>query len=236
MSTELDPGNAWTGRCPHCQRETTFHPRGTSPVWRPTKAEAKGRFRAGELYRRASVVAECPGCGLPVHVIFEGVAKTNPPNDHATWSEPQIIHPRPVLTAFAPAEVPPDLKRDFDEAVSVLPDSSQSSANLARRVLQEVLISRAGSKRRASLEVQIEQAVKKGKVPSWCVQDLTAIRGWGNAGAHVKHDAEGGVIRPSQEQAKFLLDALHRLFLHFYVMEARATQSLADLENAKGKT
>jgi hypothetical protein len=131
---------------------------------------------------------------------------------------------RPVAT-----EVPDDIRRDFIEAVRVLPISAQSSAALTRRTLQQILRDYAETTKK-DLYDQIQEVLDSGNLPSSLAKQLHAVRVIGNFAAHPLKSQNTGLILPVEpNEAEWNLDVLEDVFDHYFVKPAQTNARLANL-------
>lgn len=218
----------WTARCPYCTVVAVFHPH-PHGVWRPHTAAAKARH--GEHASIAVAGGTCAACGLLVIAIRGGV---HDGREHDAFDEAEIVWPPVMLRDPAPPKVEADLRQDYDEAIRVLQISPQSTATLARRILQIVLVRKAGApSKKTNLNAQIDDVIKRDAVPGWIAENLHVIRELGNYGAHHAEDVDGETIRLDEDQAMFVLEVIGSLFQHFYVQPAVSAAHKARLATMK---
>jgi hypothetical protein len=226
------------GLCPHCRTVVRFE-----PVTWAAEGHSQGPCSAMTAHTPGGFmiefsVAGCPSCGKPVmsaHRLWQG--------DKTSWGLPGLIWPqfaeRPI-----PVEVDaeaPDIAEDFREAVSVLPWSKKASAALSRRCLQQVLLRKAGVKKR-DLADQIDEVMPN--LPTHLAENIDAIRQVGNFAAHPsKSTSTGEIVAVEQEEAEWLIEVLEELFEYFFVAPARSAsrrqtlnQKLADIKKQPLKT
>lgn len=210
-------------KCPHC--EIAFHPQ---PIYVKLP---KGR--AGQWFGECHVCPECQRL-IVVFMTADLVPKTKVEDITSMHGSNQLlVYPRTTTTRKAPAEVPDEVRQDFNEASAVLPHSARASAALSRRCLQHLLIEVAGASRKATLEEQISAVVSNGKLPSALAAELPAIRKVGNFAAHPEKNTQTGVlIEVAPGEAEWLLDILEDLFDALCVRPAVRARRLEEL-NAK---
>jgi hypothetical protein len=106
---------------------------------------------------------------------------------------------------------------DYREACLVLSDSPKASAALSRRCLQN-LLREVEKVKPGNLADEIEQVIKGGKLPSFLVQSIDAIRNTGNFAAHPMKSQKSGEILPVEPgEAEWNLDVLESLFDFYFV-------------------
>lgn len=121
-----------------------------------------------------------------------------------------------------PPHVPTDLKKDFDEAVSILSLSPQGSAALTRRALQQVLRDYGHTKAKDLFD-QIQEVVEANLLPASLSDQLNAVRVIGNFAAHPLKSQNTGLILPVEDhEAEWNLDVLESVFDHYFVKPAQA--------------
>lgn len=126
------------------------------------------------------------------------------------------VHGRPEC----PPEVPSEFATDYNEACAVLPFSPQSSAALARRILQ-ALLQGPGKVSKGDLAQQIDRATD---IPSTVMEGLHLLRQMGNFAAHEQRDKSTGVVLPiERDEAEFALGIVELLFDHYFVKPAKLT-------------
>jgi hypothetical protein len=124
------------GKCPHCLHDVFFVEARVAP---PERAGDYGHswLSTGEQENVQVDFWLCPNCDHLV--VFATV--TTPQGDRDT----HLVWPRTVLRPVPP-EVHEHIKKDYVEAVQVLPLSAKASAALSRRCLQTVLAEAGGAK------------------------------------------------------------------------------------------
>jgi hypothetical protein len=128
-----------------------------------------------------------------------------------------LARPRGATRTPCPAEVPPELAEDYNEACLVLPDSPKASAALSRRCLQNVLREAAGVTH-SDLSKEIQEVISISKLPSHLSESLDAVRHIGNFAAHpIKSQQTGAVLPVEPGEAEWTLDVLEGLFDFYYV-------------------
>lgn len=170
----------------------------------------------------------CPECQKPI-VKLESEHRA-PQGQHGRkivplfCAYPASASPRPV----AP-DVPDPYKKDFEEAVAVLPISPKASAALSRRNLQAVIHDKAGIKRK-DLNQEIQALIDSGVLPSYLSESLHAVRNIGNFAAHpIKSTSTGEIVDVEPGEAEWNLDVLESLFDFYFVQPAIAAKRKAEL-------
>lgn len=122
---------------------------------------------------------ECPGC----HQLTMELLHRN----DANWRR---VLPRGLGRPPVPSEVPPGIKKDYEEAAAVLALSVNASAALSRRCLQVVL--REHGYNQGDVSKQIDAILSETDplkaIPSSLRQTVDAIRNFGNFAAHAIND------------------------------------------------
>ena len=212
-------------KCPHCRVE--IHPDfSETPIGAGVGVGGEPAIGGGR-YPTFFTVRHmvCPACGRAILSLmgFAG-SKSN-------VSSSVFIHPRRATRAPAPADVPVDLAKDFNEAGVVLEDSPQSSTALSRRCLQALLALQGFDHH--NLAGAIDAVLEAKALRSELADDLDTIRKIGNFAAHPMKDTNSGEILPVEpHEAEWNLDVLEGLFDFYYVAPAKAAAKRTAL-NAK---
>ena len=128
-----------------------------------------------------------------------------------------LAYPRTATWAPCPTEVPAAFAEDYRESCLVLADSPKASAALSRRCLQNVLRGVAKVKP-GNLADEIQQVIDSGKLPSYLVESIDAIRNIGNFAAHPMKSQKSGEILPIEPgEAEWNLDTLEAVFDFYFV-------------------
>jgi hypothetical protein len=126
--------------------------------------------------------------------------------------------------------VPPPFSTDWKEACLVFTDSPKASAALSRRCLQQVLVEKAGVKKR-DLYDQIQDVLDAKVLPSHLAEAIDSVRAVGNFAAHpIKSQSSGAVVEVEPGEAEWNLDTLEGLFDFFFVQPERLRRKRAALE------
>lgn len=149
------------------------------------------------------------------------------------WEEVAIIvHPVDHGRPPVPSEVPEDYAKDYDEACAVLQVSPQSTAALARRLLQALL--RGPGKIPSGKNLAEEIKAAKGTLSPLVWEALNTLRQMGNFAAHEQRDKGTGVVLPiERHEAEFALDVVERLFDEYFVAPAKVAAAKAKFNAAK---
>ena len=195
-------------KCPHCL--TAFHDnREDTPL-------LEDRTSRWTLFRRT-----CPECGRFVFSLHEEYSRFQVEGDNYYHDERSFLcYPRAPSRTPLSEEVPDEYSKDYSEACLTLADSPKASAALSRRCLQHLLREKAGVKK-GNLADEIQQVLSAGKLPSYLLESLDAIRNIGNFAAHpIKSTASGEIIDVEPGEAEWNLDVLESMFDHFFVQPA----------------
>ena len=205
--------------CPHCGK--AFH-----DSWNVT--EILGISPDIRWHSKATI---CPSCKEPTIELeqfrFRG---NNQPLEHL-----QIIrvYPRNTFRKPTPAEIPPGIKGDYEEACAVLSISEKASAALSRRCLQAILRENGYAQR--DLAKQIDAVLNEPDpakaIPTGLRTTVDAIRNFGNFSAHpVTDQTTLQVIDVEPGEADWCLEILEDMFDHYYVKPAQAVARKAALD------
>lgn len=140
-----------------------------------------------------------------------------------TDGEPITIYPykKPKQTRSAPSVVPPDITKEYNEAVAVLEQSTKASAALSRRCLQNLLHNHLNIKKK-DLNQEIDELLKTG-IPTYLSEAIDAVRNIGNFAAHpIKFQNTGTIADVEPGEAEWSLDVLEMLFDFYFVRPADA--------------
>jgi Domain of unknown function (DUF4145) len=186
----------------------------------------------GTHYMVASLCPSCNrlmithGAGEPIYrndagMIPDGLGRKK-------WSH--LIHPLNSSThGPAPAEVSPDLARDYEEAAMLAALSPMASAALSRRCLQNTIRDKTGISK-GNLAQEIDDVIGQNLLPADLADQLDAIRHIGNFAAHpIKSQDTGSIMAVEPEEAEWNLGVLEGLFEFWYVRPARTAAHKADL-------
>jgi hypothetical protein len=169
----------------------------------------------------------CPECGKAI-IYLEAVTKQRANQGTTTVARFMAYPPHKSMRPL-PAEVPDPYKRDFDEAVAVLPLSPKASAALSRRNLQAVLRDKALTQQKDLFD-QIEEVVATARLPSHIADGLHAVRNIGNFAAHeIKSKVTGAIVEVEAGEAEWNLDVLESLFDFYFVEPTKAAKRKAEL-------
>jgi hypothetical protein len=145
-----------------------------------------------------------------------------------------LARPKGVSRNPVPPEVPKKYSEDYLEACAVITDSPKASAALSRRCLQLIIRDVAGIKKK-NLDLEIEEVIKTGGLPSLIAESLDAVRTTGNFAAHpIKSTSTGEIVPVEVGEAEWNLDVLESLFDFYFVQPEILKRKRAAL-NAKLK-
>ncbi|MEL4861503.1 DUF4145 domain-containing protein [Pseudoflavonifractor phocaeensis] len=113
-----------------------------------------------------------------------------------------------------PEYVPEGIRRDYEEAYSILNKSPKASATLARRCLQGMIRDFYGEKDKPNLYQEIDAIKDRVPPAQWAAID--AVRKIGNIGAHMEKDVDL-IIDVEPEEAEQLLRLIELLMDKWYV-------------------
>ncbi|UBB89990.1 DUF4145 domain-containing protein [Candidatus Kaistella beijingensis] len=156
--------------------------------------------------------------------------------------EEYLVRPITASRPPVPVEVDKNFSDDYNEACLVVNFSPKASAALSRRCLQNILREKAGVKK-GDLANEIQEVIDDGKLPTYLIESIDAIRNIGNFAAHPNKSKITGEIVPVEiGEAEWLLDVIESLF-DFYFVQPKILQEkrnelnkkLADLGKPKMK-
>ena len=208
-------------KCPHCSVTV-------APWYSYNNLEYDGRNNYG--VKRFI----CPACKqMVVQLVVGERGHSEWHRDHGLIGEVTeiIVHPRRGARAGCPAEAPPHIAEDFNEAALVLTDSPKASAALSRRCLQHILRETAKIKP-GNLSNEMQELLNRQTLPTHIAENLDAIRNIGNFAAHPSKDAATGDIAPVEpHEAEWNLDVLELLIDFYYVQPEVAKKKRAALNS-----
>lgn len=208
-------------KCPHCR--VAFHD--------AVKITALDRDKDGSW---GALTRKCPECGLLIVGMEEiqWARNTQASGSRLERASPEVLlWPRtPARDALSP-EVPPEFRKDYDEACDVLSLSPRASAALSRRCLQHILREKAGVKK-GNLAEEIADARRAG-LPAHIADVLDEVRVVGNFAAHPEKDKmTGEIVSVEPAEAEHNLIVIEALFDHFFVQPGK-TQKRREALNRK---
>lgn len=130
------------------------------------------------------------------------------------------VYPRSVFTRF-PDYVPEAIRKDYQEACTILNDSPRAAATLCRRCLQG-MIRDFWNIRRNTLNEEINAL--KSIVPATQWKVLDSLRKLGNIGAHMEKDVNL-MIDIDRKTAAMLVKLIERMIKEWYI-ESHETEAL----------
>ena len=176
--------------------------------------------------------AVCPRCNRAIiqirELIYlqeEGLLKSRSliPGIYKKWV---LAWPRKSLLCND-QNIPAEIKKDMNEAYSIVDISPGAAACLARRVLERILRKYLSLKGK-NLKELINAS--QDKVHPRIFELLDSVRGYGVFGAHLKDDSVNGEILDVQdEEVGFILEVVKELIDEEFVKKARFKQMLEQL-------
>lgn len=222
-------------QCPSCSKE--FHPQPDMQHGYYLADQSEDDARGFGI-----TVQLCPSCSKIVVAFREGEiysysggTRTYVSPYHLTSEE--IIYPKVSSRPLAD-EVPDTYREEYEEAFLTNGMSSKASAALSRRLLQSILQTELGIKKR-NLSDEIDEFISTAGAPSYLNDAIDAIRNIGNFGAHpIKNTNTGEIVDVEEGEAEWLLEVIEFLLDFVFVqprrLEARKQELNKKLE-AMGK-
>ncbi len=102
-------------------------------------------------------------------------------NHFALWRDKQLLYPQTYVTPRPTADMPPDVKDDYEEAQAIFSQSPRGAAALLRLAIQKLVIALGESG--DDLNKDIGNLVKKG-LPKLIQKSLDIVRVVGNNAVH----------------------------------------------------
>ncbi len=203
-------------RCPRCETVVRFM---ALPGLAAHTVAESGADRIRITY------SECPNCRHIVITLEEltpGFQGSGLIYEHTIWP---LGSGRPP----APAEVPPSIAEDYNDAALVFHFSPKASAALSRRCLQSVLLDKGGVKSK-DLSSQIAEVLPT--LPPHIAENLDMVRQVGDFAARPAKAKEPGMVSSAEPgEAEWNLDVLEALFDFYYVRPSLEAGKRARLEN-----
>lgn len=213
-------------KCPHCNKAIHFEA-DNDIAYRYTEGADKPKDAAITGFDVS--VGLCPACSQLIVLLRQGRYKES---DHGDWladiRTSTIIYPAIAKRPVEP-EVPERDKKDFLEAVGVLPISPKASAAIGRRLLQDILRNELNVKRE-SLSSEIDDFISRKDIPTYLVEAVDAVRNIGNFAAHPQKDqTTGEAVDVEPGEAEWLLEVLESIFDFAFVQPKRLNQRKGQL-------
>ena len=164
---------------------------------------------------------KCPECRKQIMWLNEIEIKDGGEFPEREIVSTTLLFPKHPIKQL-PDEVPEKLAVDFREAHDTLSISPKASAALSRRCLQNLIREREGLVEN-TLFAEIQQLLKKNKLPRYLADDLDSIRIVGNFAAHpVKDTNTGQIVEVEPGEAEWTLEVLEELLLFYFVEQSRS--------------
>lgn len=186
-------------KCPHCLVE--FHENAKSI-----------NLYSDEEYSYYVKHQTCPSCEeFMIHLDFFY-------NDfQGNFAGSRLIWPRFTSRAPISPAVPEKYVKDYSEACSILNDSPNASAALARRCLQNMIHNELQIKD-TNLFEEIKKVIESKRIPSIISRQLEVIRQCGNVAAHpLNNPTTDEIVDVESWEAEWALDIIEALFDDLFV-------------------
>lgn len=176
---------------------------------------------------------ECPNPKCNKLIIDIAIGKSISANEAVMQIEERsTVFPLTSSRPPVPPEVDSAFADDYHEACLVQSLSPKASAALSRRCLQNILREKAQVKK-GDLANEIQEVINSGKLPSYLIESIDAVRNIGNFAAHPnKSQSTGEIIDVEPGEAEWLLDVLEGLF-DFYFVQPELLKRKRDELNKK---
>lgn len=136
------------------------------------------------------------------------------------------IYPSAIFRSF-PEYVPFAIRKDYEEACSILNSSPKAAATLSRRCLQG-MIHDFWDIHEKNLNAEITQL--KGKIPASQWKAIDAVRSVGNIGAHMENDVNL-IVDIEPNEAKKLIMLIEHLIEKWYINRYEEELLYSDLKS-----
>ena len=219
---------AFNWQCPYCGSFTTI--------------ESSNRtVRAGNLNTRSrhddvayaiiSTTCPNPNCqemaiqiriGTPVTQMSSTVGVND---DEFLWSK-QLWPEAKVMPL--PKDIPEEIRTTYREAVLVSAISGRAGAAMSRRCLQGIVRDyfQIPVAKRGNLGAELSYVKDQVDPDLW--DDIQALRGVGDIGAHMDKNVDQ-IIDVSPDEAQLLIELIETLFKDWYIARAKRTRNRAGL-------
>ena len=213
------------GVCPHCQKhvhfikheEVEFLDKGR---YYPLSSSINGTFifrlpiQQSKHDKIKVGFSKCPSCKkaiVSVNFGEEGIRLGYPTQGS-----------KPVDDA-----VPKEIAKDYQESLLVLQYSSNASAALSRRCLENILKNHGFANNKLSEKIK----AAKPSLPSYIVECIDASRMIGNLAAHPNVDnCSGTLLDVDREEAELIIHMLEDLFDHYYIKPKKNKDVMAKFD------
>lgn len=160
-----------------------------------------------------------PSCGKPT-IVYRIIADSRDDSSEDNVIQSEIVYPQHGTDrASPPEEVPEDLRGVFEEAARIEFLSPNGAAFLARRILEQVLRERSGSKK--PLAQLIDNFLATEHPPESLHGLMHDVREFGNIAGHPSRSDQGDWIDVEPGEATYILDVVGELLDFVYVRPKR---------------
>lgn len=142
-------------------------------------------------------------------------------HQHRLWPEGKVM-PLPV-------SIPEAIQKTYREAVLVLPVSGAASAALSRRCLQGIVRDYFEIPQNRRGDLGAELSFVKDKINSQVWDDIQAVRGVGDIGAHMDKNVDV-IIDVDPNEAALLIGLIEELFKVWYIERDRRKEHSSQLK------
>lgn len=183
-----------------------------------------------------ATIARCPYCNEEYLQIKFGSIHLYNFKEEVDSQLINVIRPKSIHKVF-PDYVPKAIRKDYEEACSILDFSPKAAATLARRALEGMILDywQISAKSKGSLKREIDEL--QGKIPSKQWDAIDALRKLGNIGAHMENDTSV-IVDIDPGEAEKLLMLIEHLVQQWYVArheEEELYNKIVDINDEKEK-
>ena len=147
----------------------------------------------------------------------------------------EYIIPKNKNSNLDTTHIPNNLVKDYLEACSIIPLSSNASATLSRRCLQSLLKEKGYKKYR--LKDSIQELLDEKTLPLEIANNIDYLRKLGNFGSHETNDVKTTeIIDVEPVEAEWLLTILESLFDFYYITPEKNKQERNKLNEKINKS
>lgn len=214
--------------CPHCQVATSDGFK-KSTLLDDSEGEWEVQYRKCPSCKRIVVKLSCDRTAYPLTAGPDEVI-VKPEFVDTIYSF--FVWPRELVRRFSELDqVPEQYRKDYEEAVAVLPSSARASAALSRRCLQN-LLRNVAKVRRGKLADEIGEFVNRTRgLSPVTAEEMQELRELGNLALHP--DKVEALLPVDAQEAEWMLDTLESLFEFFFVAPKLRDERKARLNKRK---
>ncbi|NRF12526.1 DUF4145 domain-containing protein [Agrobacterium pusense] len=228
---ELVVGSRW--RCPFCSTNSLIGRDNLSRTVVPVNGKSKHGNKAIAVTSISCANDECSELALTVNFGDYKVTRTNNGYTNYIMNEWDVELTKNLLpdgvSVSVPASVPAEISITYIEAARIADISGRASAAMSRRCLQGMVrhFFDIPANKRGNLGAEL--AFVKDRIDPEMWDNLLAVSGVGDIGAHMDNNVDQ-IIDISPEEARILLALIESLFKEWYEAREKRERSSAALK------